>query len=104
MILNIWVKHMNKNKLKKFLISLLFIPIIIFAGSYVVNEQENKQENLVFNNQISYNISNIPEYSGDIYVFINNNIPNFSKEDMSIQEDYYSNIENGRVRSSYNKN
>lgn len=93
---------MKRNKLEKVGILVLFI-IIIFAGLYIKTEKENKQENVIANNQISYEISNIPEYSGDIYVLINNNEPKFSENDMQIDE-YYSNLENGRVRNGYDKN
>ena len=58
---------------------------------------------MVVDNQISYEISNIPEYSGDIYVLINNNKAKFSDNDMQIDE-YYSNLEDGRVRNGYYKN
>lgn len=93
---------MKRNKLEKVGILVLFI-IIIFAGLYIKTEKENKQENVIADNQISYEISNIPEYSGDIYVLINNNEPKFSENDMQIDE-YYSNLENGRVRNGYDKN
>lgn len=94
---------MKKDKLEKIGILILF-TIIIFVGLYIKTAKENKQVNEVINNQISYDISNIPEYSGDIYVIINNNIPEFTAEDMNIQEDYYSNLENGRVRNGNGKN
>ncbi len=93
---------MKRDKLEKVGILVLFI-IIIFAGLYIKTEKENKQENVVADNQISYEISNISEYSGDIYVLINNNEPKFSENDMQIDE-YYSNLENGRVRNGYDKN
>lgn len=93
----------EKDKLEKIGILILF-TIIIFVGLYIKTAKENKQVNEVINNQISYDISNIPEYSGDIYVIINNNIPEFIAEDMNIQEDYYSNLENGRVRNGNGKN
>lgn len=94
---------MKKDKLEKVGILVLFI-IIIFVGLYVKTEQENKQENIVTNNPISYEIYDIPEYNENIYVLINNNIPNFSEEDMKIEKDYYSNLENDRVRNGYYKN
>ena len=94
---------MNMNKFKKIAIVIFFI-IIIFVGLYVKIDQVNKQSNVVTNNQISYEINDIPEYSGDIYVVINNNIPDFSDEDININEDYYSNLEKERVRSCNDKN
>ena len=105
MILNIWVKCMNKNtsKLKQIAIILLYI-IIIAVGVYFNVGEENQTGNIIENNKISYDISNIPEYSGEIFIEINNNIPEFTAEDMNIQEDYYSNLENGRVRNGNDKN
>lgn len=93
---------MKRDKLEKVGILVLFI-IIIFAGLYIKTEKENNQENVIADNQISYEISNIPEYSGDIYVLINNNEPKFSENDIQIDE-YYSNLENGRTRNGYDKN
>lgn len=72
---------MKKDKLGKVEILVLFI-IIIFVGFYI----KTGQENVTTNNQISYEISDIPEYSGDIYVLINNNIPDFSVKDMNCLE------------------
>lgn len=93
---------MKRDNLEKIGILILF-TIIIFVGLYIKTAQENRPENVVTNNQISYEISNIPEYSGDIYVLINNNEPKFSENDMQIDE-YYSNLEDERVRNCYNKN
>lgn len=90
---------MKRDKLEKVGILVLFI-IIIFVGLYVKTEQEN----IVTNNSISYEIYDIPEYNENIYVLINNNIPNFSEEDMEIEKDYYSNLKNDRVRNGYYKN
>ena len=35
---------------------------------------------------------------------INNNIPRFSNEDFNIEEDYYSKLQNGKVRNGNDKN
>lgn len=96
---------MNKNtsKLKQIAIILLFI-IIIAIGAYFNNEEENQTGNIVENNKISYDISNIPEYSGEIFIEISNNIPEFTTEDINIEGNYYSNLENGRVRNGNDKN
>lgn len=100
MILNIWVKCMKKNtnKLEKIVIILLFF-IIIVIGSYFNLGTENEIGNTVNNDKISYEISNIPEYSGETYVEINNNIPKFTNDDMNLEEDYYSELENEKVRN-----
>lgn len=91
---------MNKktSKLKRITTILLYI-IIIVVGVYLSNGEENPTGNIIENNKISYNILNIPEYSGEIYIEINNNTPEFTEEDINIEEDYYSNLENGRVRN-----
>lgn len=96
---------MNKNtsKLKQATIILLYI-IVIAIGAYFNIEEENQISNIIGNNKIYYDISNIPEYSEEIYVEINNNMPRFTTEDMNMQEDYYSNLENGRVRNGDDKN
>lgn len=96
---------MNKNtsKLKQIAIILLFI-IILAIGAYLNNEEENQTGNIIENNKISYDILNIPEYSGEIFIEINNNIPEFTTEDINIEGDHYSNLENGRVRNGNDKN
>ena len=98
MILNIWVKSMNKSKLERIAI-VVFLIILIAICLYFHFEKEN----IITNNKISYEISNIPEYNGEEYVLINNNIPKLSEEDMKI-ESYYSKLNNGRVRNGYDKN
>lgn len=105
MILNIWVKRMNKNtsKLKQIAIILLYI-IIIAVGMYFNIGEENQTGNIVENNKISYEISNVPEYNGQAYVEINNNNPNFTTEEMDLEEDYYSTLKDGKVRNGNDKN
>lgn len=105
MILNIWVKYMSKNinKIEKIVIIFLFI-IIIGIGKYFDIGEENQIGNIVENNKSFYEISNIPEYSGEVYVQINNNVSKFTDEDMNLEEDYYSELENGKVRNGNGKN
>lgn len=86
----------NTNKLEKIIIILLFI-IIIAIGAYFNIGEENQTGNIVEYNKISYEISNIPEYSGETYVEISNNIPKFTNDDMNLEEDYYSELENEKV-------
>ena len=92
----------NANKLEKIITILLFISITV-VGIYFNYEKENETENII-NNKISYEISNIPEYKGEEYIEINNNIPKFTTEDMNLEEEYYSNLENKKVRDGYDKN
>ena len=90
---------MNKktNKLIKVIITLLVIILSVIGLSYY-SQNENIE------NKISYEISNIPEQNGEIYIEINNNIPEFTNEDINIVEDYYSKLEKGRVRNGNDKN
>lgn len=88
----------NTNKLEKIIIILLFC-IIIAIGAYFNIGEENQTGNNVEYNKISYEISDIPEYSGEIYVEINNNIPKFTNDDMNLEEDYYTELKNGKVRN-----
>lgn len=96
---------MNKNKikLKQIAIILLYTAIIAMCMYFDINEK-NKTDNIIENNKISYEISNIPEYSGKIFIEINNNVPKFTTEDINIEEDYYSNLENGKVRNGDGEN
>lgn len=88
----------NTNKLEKIIIILLF-SIIIAIGAYFNIGEENQTGNNVEYNKIFYEISDIPEYSGEIYVEINNNIPKFTNDDMNLEEDYYTELKNGKVRN-----
>lgn len=49
-------------------------------------------------------ISDIPEYSGNIYITINNNVPEFTADDLNLEDVSYSELTNGRVRSCNDKN
>ena len=83
---------MNKktNKLLKIVIAVLVVFSII-GLSYNLRDKD-------INNKIFYEISNIPEYNGEIYIEINNNVPEFSDDDFNIKEDYYSELKNEKVR------
>lgn len=96
------MKKVKKNKLEKIALVLFFLIIILDRFNIKI-VQENKNANEEINASISYETSNIPEYNGDIYVIINDNIPSFTDEDMNIDE-HYSNLKDKRVRNSNNKN
>ena len=91
---------MNKNKLEK--IGIVILTIVILIVMFIGIKENSKNEDIVNeieNNKISYEIDNIPDYSGEIYVLINNDIPEFSLEDLNIEEDYYSNLKDEKVRN-----
>jgi hypothetical protein len=66
---------MSKRKTKKLITSIIFL-IAIITGVYFGNIEldENVLDNTT--QEVSYNLGEIPEYNGEIYVTINNNIPN----------------------------
>jgi DNA-entry nuclease len=76
---------MKKNKISIY--TIIFISIL---GAYfkddinVLLNNESKNSNTSSSN-ISYSIDEIPEYSEDAYVVINNNIPYFDKEDYTTE-------------------
>lgn len=84
-------------------ITLLLSVIVIVIGVYSNQITDNKNKNTINCTNEFYEISNIPEYSGKKYIEINENIPKFTDKDISMVEDYYSNIENGRVRNGNGK-
>ena len=96
-------KKKNTNKLEKTIITLICI-IIIVIGSYFNFVRESQSDNPVSRNKVSYEISNIPEYSREIYIEINNNTPQFSNEDMNLEQNYYSELQNKKVRNGHHKN
>ena len=93
---------MNKSKLEK--IGTVIFTIIVLIIMFIDVKENSKTENIVENDEISYEIDNIPEYNGEIYAQINNNIPKFEDEDFNIKEDYYSELKNGKVRGCNDKN
>ena len=71
----------RKNKKKKFMFSILIVLVAI--GIYYKDEiQEYIQINKTYAVE-SYDMGNIPQYSGNSYVVLNNNKPNFTDEDYS---------------------
>lgn len=73
----------NRNKLIKAVIGILIITIAILSGNTEFNIE--KLEEKVNSNIISYQLNDIPEYQGKIYITINNNIPNFDEADYTTQ-------------------
>ena len=69
----------NKNNLKQILIFIVFTIIIGIIGYF--NDNINYANDDSNSSIISTDIENIPEYSGNPYVKINNNIPSFTESD-----------------------
>lgn len=80
------------------------IPIIIdnTEASVTTNEEINVVVDLEVPNNTSDINNTIPEYSGNLYVELNNNIPNLSKDDGSDVFELYSDMDNlGRCGVAY---
>ena len=72
-------RRKRKNKKKRFMFSILIVLVAI--GTYYKDEiQEYIQINKTYAIE-SYDMSNIPQYSGNSYVVLNDNKPNFTDED-----------------------
>ena len=75
---------MKKNNLKKAGIATI-ISLIVLTVSYLnpadlnfINDIKNSLQDI---NQISYSLEEVPEYTGEDYVIIDNNVPSFTEED-----------------------
>ena len=81
-------KRRNKTKLKQIFTILI---LIIFTCLIYINDNYNKTENINTNRNL-ISIDEIPEYSDEAYIEINNNIPNFKESDYTTEafENYFS--------------
>lgn len=72
-------KSKKKEKdIRLYLIILLIASIIYVYDNYIVKDTYS----ITNNDIVSYSIDDIPEYNGEDYVIINNNIPFFKEEDI----------------------
>lgn len=90
----------RKKKINKSIIPLILIVLILIYNTYA--EEINKYISS-FAATESYNIENIPEYTGNNYVIINNNEPNFNENNLSTEsfETYSSQDYLGRCGVAY---
>ena len=92
-------------KMRKNLSSVIVILVAFLVYNYqdeingFINDIRGKEETIL----VSYNIEDIPEYSGEPYVVLNNNIPNFEEKDKIAEsfEIYNSLDELGRCTVAY---
>lgn len=80
----------KKQNIKQLITSILVIISIVYLG-YINKNIENPNasnniENTIPKNNITFDLSTIPEYTSIPYVEINNNIPYFNKEDYTTKE------------------
>jgi len=94
-------KKKSNNKLKQLIFFVVF-AIIMTTVEYV--SQNAEYTNVASNSQIiSTDLENIPEYSGNPYVQINNNIPSFTESEYTTKAfETYSNLDKkGRCGVAY---
>lgn len=73
------LKKSRKKLTTKTLIQITVAMIIVAIGYYYPNLDFNIKNNQEVET-LSYNLNDIPEYSGSPYIIINNNIPNFEEK------------------------
>ena len=85
-------KHIKKNKIK------IIITFLICIVGYSIYQGDDIQKYI--NNELkseevkSYNIGEIPKYTGESYIVINNNDPDFTEDDLSSKDfEEYSNLD-----------
>jgi len=86
------VINMNITKNKKSII-VTIVLILLFS---IYNKYETEIKNFIYSFalQESYNLDEIPEYVGENYVVINNNVPDFKIEESSKESfEYYSSLD-----------
>ena len=93
-----------ERKLESIVISLLIVIILLLLEHLegYITKFINKIFGIEEEPEISYNIGEIPEYSGEPYVVINDNKPNFSEEDYNRNFEEYSKLDSlGRCGVAY---
>ncbi len=80
------MKKSQKKKILKLLLSLVTMLIVTVVGYFKSDTDETESNDILANpimQEISFNLNDIPEFDGvNPYVILNNNIPNFEKEDL----------------------
>ena len=87
----------RRSKKKNNLLWIVYLLIVCLIGYYTQNQLNNTYS------IPSYVIENIPEYDGQDYVYINNNEPYFTTEDLSTSSfEHYSDLDSlGRCGIAY---
>ena len=88
-------KDKNLKQIYAIILSIILFCIVYFllpSSSDIANniQNENIQSNTIIETNSSIGIDDIPEYSGQMVIVINNDVPYFSAEDITTEnfEDY----------------
>ena len=92
---------MSKKNRKKKIAGVLIIAVCALAYNYYKNDINDYILKSTFAE--SYTITDIPEYSGEAYIILNNNEPEFTIEDLTLESfEKYSNLDSlGRAGVAY---
>ena len=94
----------KNNKFRKTLFALIIVIFIGIVGYFNPNFQQSFSNAQIIENATiqgvsssstsSFDLANIPDYSGEPYVFLDNNKPNFDESDLKAESfEYYSNLD-----------
>ena len=87
-------RKVSKKKLEKFLILIVIAALIAIIEHLNPNFISSLYNEDLIQNDVSYNLSDIPEYTDSPCVIINNNIPNFDESDYNTEGfEKYSNLD-----------
>lgn len=102
---------MSKRKISKkqqqILLSVIFIVVIVIAGYLGINTENKDFQNTTTITETtqtySVDLDHIPEFSGEPYVIINNNVPDFDEDDYTTEPfETYSELDDfGRCGTAY---
>ncbi len=74
----------KRNKLLRYIFSVLVFSLLIYVYNHYEDDIQKLIASVIPHEEVkSYNIGEIPEYSGDPYVIINNNIPSFDEKEIT---------------------
>ena len=103
-------RRKKNNSLNKLIITFIIIIVLGILGCYNIEIQIFPKEESVISNDLpiidvsnSFSLEDIPEYSDKPYIVLNNNIPNFTKDDYTTKAfETYSELDKlGRCGTAY---
>ena len=72
----------RRKKKSNAFVSILTLIIAFFLCYYMEDIENFFRKSFAYDYSVSYELSNIPEYSGNNFVYINNNEPSFTEEEI----------------------
>ena len=101
-------KKRIKNKKQQSAIGMIVILLFMIITYFYSNVDMQQNTNEIYNNNqnqttVSYGVTDVPQYEGNPYIVINNNMPNFTEEDFKAESfENYSELDSlGRCSIAY---